>query len=51
MKINTLLKSTLLLVAISGLLFSCVPSRKFEDVKALDETKRGSGGFGSTGRR
>ncbi len=37
MKINALLKSMLLLAAISGLLFSCVPSRQFEDVKAEKE--------------
>jgi len=37
MKIKTLPKSLILLAVISGLLFSCVPARKFEDVKAEKE--------------
>lgn len=36
---------------IAQMVFVPVVRAKFEDVKALDETKRGSGGFGSTGRR
>lgn len=36
---------------IAQLVFVPVVRAKFEDVKSLDETARGSGGFGSTGRR
>ncbi len=36
---------------IAQLVFVPVVRAKFEDVKALDDTKRGPGGFGSTGRR
>lgn len=36
---------------IAQMVFVPVVRAKFEDVKVLDETKRGSGGFGSTGRR
>ncbi len=35
---------------IAQMVFAPVVKAKFEDVKTLDETKRGSGGFGSTGR-
>ena len=35
---------------IAQMVFTPVVRAKFEEVKALDETKRGSGGFGSTGR-
>ena len=35
---------------IAQMVFVPVVQAKFEEVKALDETKRGSGGFGSTGR-
>ena len=34
---------------IAQMVFAPVVKAKFEDVKTLDETKRGSGGFGSTG--
>ena len=34
---------------IAQMVFVPVVQAKFEEVKALDETKRGSGGFGSTG--
>lgn len=34
---------------IAQMVFAPVVRAKFEDVKTLDETKRGSGGFGSTG--
>lgn len=36
---------------IAQMVFVPVVRAKFEDVKVLDDTKRGSGGFGSTGRR
>ena len=36
---------------IAQLVFVPVVRAKFEDVKSLDDTKRGSGGFGSTGMR
>ena len=36
---------------IAQLVFAPVARAVFEDVKALDDTKRGTGGFGSTGRR
>ncbi|MBR1487015.1 MAG: dUTP diphosphatase [Synergistaceae bacterium] len=35
---------------IAQMVFVPVVQANFEEVKALDETKRGSGGFGSTGR-
>ena len=35
---------------IAQMVFVPVVQAQFEEVKALDETKRGSGGFGSTGR-
>ena len=35
---------------IAQLLIKKVPKVKFEEVDELDETERGSGGFGSTGR-
>ena len=34
---------------IAQMVFAPVAHAKFEDVKKLDETSRGSGGFGSTG--
>ncbi len=34
---------------IAQMVFAPVVKAKFEEVKTLDETKRGSGGFGSTG--
>jgi len=37
MKINTLAKTIVLIAIVSGFLFSCVPSKKFEDVKAEKE--------------
>lgn len=37
MKISSLAKTLALVAIVSGLLFSCVPSRKFEDVKAEKE--------------
>ena len=37
MKISSLAKALTLVAIVSGLLFSCVPSRKFEDVKAEKE--------------
>lgn len=36
---------------IAQVVFAPVARAKFEDVKKLDDTKRGSGGFGSTGIR
>ncbi len=36
---------------IAQMVFVPVVRAKFEDVKSLDSTKRGSGGFGSTGMR
>ena len=35
---------------IAQMVFVPVARAKFEEVKTLDETKRGAGGFGSTGR-
>ena len=35
---------------IAQMVFVPVARAKFEEVKVLDETKRGAGGFGSTGR-
>ena len=35
---------------IAQMVFVPIVQANFEEVKALDETKRGSGGFGSTGR-
>ena len=39
MKFNSLAKTIVLIAIISGFLFSCVPSKKFEDVMAEKENR------------